>query len=49
MLTSEVFATKQAKSMGAPAAGATLVDDEKSWRDQQEKFPVRERLTRPEQ
>lgn len=49
MLTSEVFAKKQAKSMEAPpAAGATLVEDEKKWRQQQDKFPVRKRLARVE-
>lgn len=48
MLTSEVFAKKRVKDMETPARGATLVADEKKWRDEQEKFPVRKRLTRVE-
>ncbi|CAM9761157.1 unnamed protein product [Pylaiella littoralis] len=48
LLTSEVFAKKHAKDMETPGRGATLVTDEKKWRAQQEKFPVRPRLTRVE-
>eukprot|EP00752_Nemacystus_decipiens_P006180 g5577.t1 len=49
VLTSEVFAKKQAKAMETPpAAGVTLVADEKKWREEQDKFPVRKRLTRVE-
>lgn len=49
VLTSEVFAKKQAKAMETPpAAGATPVADEKKWREQQDKFPVRKRLARVE-
>ncbi|CAM9553710.1 unnamed protein product [Scytosiphon promiscuus] len=48
VLTSEVFAKKRVKDMDTPARGAMLVADEKKWRDAQEKFPLRKRLTRVE-
>ncbi|CAM9471198.1 unnamed protein product [Ectocarpus sp. 8 AP-2014] len=48
LLTSEVFAKSRAGEMEAPARGATLVNNEKKWRGQQETFPVRKRLTRVE-
>lgn len=45
VLTSEVVAKKHAKEMGLHARGSVDVADEKTWRGQQEKFPVRERLS----
>lgn len=44
VLTSEVFAKKHARDMEVPARGATAVADEKLWRGDQEKFPIRTRL-----
>ena len=45
MLTSEVFAKKHASEMGEVARGATMVPDELRWRKEQDKFPVRPRLS----
>lgn len=45
VLTSEVFASQHASGMETPATGATVVADEKRWVGDQEKFPIRERLS----
>eukprot|EP00904_Undaria_pinnatifida_P012432 jgi/Undpi1/8319/HiC_scaffold_25.g10788.m1 len=45
VLTSEVFAKKHASEMGEVARGATMVPDELRWRKEQDKFPVRPRLS----
>lgn len=45
VFTSEVFARKNIEDMDAPARGAVLVEDAKRWRDEQEKFPIRPRLS----